>query len=110
MRLEPIKVLPPDRVKVGAFWYSIEAAHDEMIARELLGRAEPDDLRIKVDEERPATLIRETLLHEIIHTAETIFPEGEQLLERQCKGLARVLFQVFTENPEVRKFIFEEPS
>lgn len=98
----------PERVKVGGFWYSIQAAHDEMIARGNYGVTENPDLVIKVDEERPTLVVRETLLHEVVHAVETFFPEGEQLLERQCKGLSRVLFQVFTENPEVRKFIFED--
>ena len=102
------KVELPDWVKVGSFWYAIEAAHTEMAAAGNYGSTEASDLLIKVDEERPRPIVRETLLHEIIHAAETILPEGELLHERQCKALSRLLFQVFTENPETRKFIFEE--
>ena len=98
----------PERVKIGGFWYTIEAASKELVLRQVYGRTVHDDLNIKLDDERPSILLRETFLHEILHAAETFLIPQEELEERQIKILARVLFQVFTDNPEVRKFIFED--
>ncbi len=108
--LESVKKALPERVKVGGFWYSIEAADDEMDIRGAYGYTEHIDLAIKLDTKPPQAKVRETLLHEIIHTAADFLPRQEALDEKNVQLIARVLFQVFTENPEVRKFIFEEDN
>ena len=100
----------PERVKVGGFWYTIEAADDEMDVRGAYGYTEHVDLAIKLDTKPPQAKVRETLLHELIHTASEYLPRADTMDEKNVQVIARVLFQVFTENPEVRKFIFEEPS
>ena len=98
----------PERVKVGGFWYSIEPAHEEMRLRGLYGRIEHLELKIQVDETLPTVLLKHSLWHEIVHATEAVMPPEQELSELQLKVIARTLFQVFTENPEIRKFIFED--
>ena len=98
----------PKRVKVGGFWYSIEADNALLSAEGLMGEIVPDALTIRIDDSKASPVIRTTLLHEIIHSSKVYLDDGANLSEAQIKALSQVLFQVFTENPEVRKFIFED--
>ena len=100
----------PERVKVGGFWYSIEGASEFLSSRALLGESKNDALTITLDDTAALSVIKETLLHELVHVADFYLPNNVDLTELQIMIVARVLFQVFTENPEVRKFIFEEES
>lgn len=98
----------PQRVKVGGFWYSIEPATEELNIRQQYGHTEHYTCTIKVDPELSKERVKETLLHEVLHTIDAAFPPDDQMTELQIKVAARLLFQVFTDNPEVRKFIFED--
>ena len=97
----------PERVKVNGFWFSIEKDNEMLLARNALGRTEHDNQKIKIDDSVSPNSIRTTLLHEVIHVIDASLSEEHNMQELQVKILARGLFQVFTENPEVRKFIFE---
>ena len=98
----------PERVKVGGLWYSIEPDNALLQAENLLGEILIDKLTIRLDTSAAPSVIKTILLHELIHSSKPYLADGEALTEVQIKVLCRVLFQVFTENPEVRKFIFED--
>ena len=98
----------PKRVKVGGLSYAIEVANEILLARNALGRIEHDNLKIQLDDSVAILNVKITLLHEIIHAADAFVPDEHRMTELQVKLLARILFQVFTENPEVGDFIFKE--
>ena len=98
----------PEHVKIGGFWYTIESANDELDLRNLYGRTPSGTLSLQINDSLPPALLKETMLHEILHLCEILLPPDDEMTERQVKIVARIMFQVFTENPEVRKFIFED--
>ena len=98
----------PKRVKVGGFWYSIGADNDLLQAEGLMGEILVTGLTIRIDDSKPPPVMKTTLLHELIHASLPYFGDGDGLNEGQIKVVSRMLFQVLTENPEVRKFIFED--
>jgi len=101
----------PKRVKVGGLWYIIltgKETNDEMDIRGVYGRTDYVDLTIKLDTQPAEAKIKQTLVHEISHAINTALPYEDRMSERQVHVIAHGLFQVLTENPEVRKFIFEE--
>lgn len=108
MSLESVRKALPERVKVGGLWYSIEEASDEMDVRGLYGHTDYANLIMKMDTQSAPAKIKQTLVHEIFHAANTLLPSGEGMTETQIHAISQIVFQVFTDNPEVRKFIFEE--
>ena len=105
---ENINVKLPERVKVGGFWYTIEEANEELAIRNVAGRTIHEELQIKIKTDRPNLIVREGLHHELFHAAEEILGPDNCLQEYQVRVMSEMMFQILSDNPEVRKFIFEE--
>jgi hypothetical protein len=72
----------------------------------LLGLCATDDLTIQLEENQPPSLLRETVLHEIIHAIASQFGLGEENTEEQWANAIGVgLLQVLRQNPQLSSWL-----
>lgn len=88
----------PVMVKVGAHHFTIVYEHPIVFQGDQLnGQFDPPSALIKVDDQRPASMMAETLLHEVVHAIASDRRLG--LEEHQVDQVAAGLAAVFADNP-----------
>jgi len=98
----------PQRVKIGAINWHVEQASHDLQLEELRGHTLPALRTMRVDETMPLSLQQETLLHEVLHALSVPLDNDQQLTEQQVRHTAAYLMQIFTDNPRLREFLFQE--
>jgi hypothetical protein len=102
----------PDKIKIGTRRYQIKFVED---LRSYEDEKEPldgecrEDLCISVNSDNPEVTVKSVLLHEIIHAIGYYLGDnGLTLDERRVNSLSNMLFEIMTENPTVRDYIFHK--
>lgn len=106
----------PAQVWVGPHPYEIAADEDARVRLEessCYGRCHYARLRIELDNRLPATMLAETLLHEILHAA--IDQTGQRCLDTEAEealvsSLSPILYGVLTNNDELLAFLLGLPD
>jgi hypothetical protein len=104
------KQTTPKEVEVGPYTYTI--AHGDAVTRRQLGgdhgETDHSELVIKINE-RAAGVVRETLVHELLHTFSDLAGLQEQYGadtdEQWCRRLAPCLLDTLRRNPELVDFL-----
>lgn len=102
-----MKLIIPQRLKVGAHWYTVELKKDYHVMERSSASTQKAPLKMIIDnsEYRPHSIIEENFIHEILHaifteigfhwTTDREFTTTEEnLVER----LAPVLYQILVDN------------
>ena len=96
----------PKRVKIGHVTYRIVPLEDPDRAPVVYGLYMGNDCIIKIDVTRDTQIVRDTLLHEIMHGIWQLYAiDDEDLQERTICTMATGLTQVFADNPKIGKFL-----
>lgn len=113
----------PASIRVGGHTYEVRAsaaainqlnAHSE---RGRLAAADLDNLTLTVDPTRPPSLVRETVLHEVLHIAGhvtalsaqlNIASKGTDLEELAIEALDGPLLQILRDNPDLVAYLTAE--
>ena len=108
----------PTSIDIGPFSYKITIDEltrqraQETSRTNLLGETDHDKLQIIIDASAPIGLLRETLLHETLHTIAKVSglthdwdtDEEEGIIQRICP----LLLEVFRRNPSVVAYLMAE--
>ena len=103
---------PPEHVDIGPHRYTIDASpetglllHDE----EATGDSRPDRCIVRLDMQRPATKVAETLLHELLHCVWSQTPgrarEFNEHEEEIVSSVAPWLLDMLRRNPDLVKYL-----
>lgn len=107
----------PRRVKVGAFWYSIE--YSKQVEDRCIGICYHHAKRIRVQSDLSRRMLAQTVLHEIMHAiyyefgltnseqADADNAAGMVHEEAAVNGLSIGMMQVLVDNPGFRRFLVE---
>ena len=102
-----MKLNIPERIKIGAHWYSVSYDSTLSIKYNFAGTTNFPTLQITLDnaDEKPRSVLEETFVHEILHTAmiHSGFYKSEtepfQISEEELIGrLAPILYQILVDN------------
>jgi len=103
-KIEQEKSLPKS-VKIGIYDYEVEETDDILLVggQQCVGLISYDELKIRIDAERPLMRKEHTLAHEIVHgiVIEYDIPITEELLEETVDKFATGILQVLKDNPEL---------
>lgn len=75
---------------------------------DLLGHSKQTDTELHVRDGMPADRERAILWHEILHAVES--DAGISLTEEQVRAMAAGLFAVLRDNPDLTRYLLEEPG
>lgn len=89
-------------VKIGHLDYDIKQVPHGSMENNAVGQIDQFRTTIKLDEDLGNDLVKETLLHEIIHGIDFMF--GINLREKQVEQLGVGLATVFRDNPHLIKY------
>lgn len=105
----------PKKIKVGPFDYAVDddlpALRKEMVAlkAELLGWSDEITLRISINPEQAPGMLRDTLLHEVLHQVFNMTGQadewGKEGAEEAILRLTPALLAVLRENPKVVDYL-----
>lgn len=101
----------PEEIKVATRIYQLRLtpdlkAHDNP-KEDLDGECTEDSI-ISLNASNPEVTIKTTLLHEIIHAIGYYLGDNGLIIdERRVTPLANMIHQVFLDNPEILKYIFD---
>ncbi len=107
---------PPERVVIGAHVFAIDVGDDARRALfddDALGDSTPDRLAIRLDVDRPHSVVAETLLHETMHcvwkhtSLRTEPALGDDVEERVVCSLSPLLFDMLRRNPELVDYLID---
>lgn len=99
----------PKKIRINYFDYIIKT---DAALVEMLGVTKFDDLVIALDISKPKQIIKETLLHEVLHAVlkDTFLFEDEAKAEEQEEKMIRILspalMNLFRSNPKLLTFLF----
>lgn len=106
---------PPSHVDVGPFRYTITS--DELTRHRaqqtsltvLLGNTDHDKLQIILTNDAPIGLIRETLMHELLHVVNEVTglrqQWGNEKEERIIRRLSPILLELLQRNPDAVAYL-----
>lgn len=108
----------PPEIKIGAHRYKVIFPYAFRERGDLSGQADHamNEIRVCAINEggnvKPDSAVKVTMLHELVHCVDVV--SGQQALndgskehEAIVEGIAQGLLQVFTDNPELTKSLFE---
>lgn len=108
-------VKPPYRIQVGPHTYRIVADKNEINRLSVeadetrLGECDPKTLTIFVDPTQADTMLRDTVLHELLHALMDLIGAGDDIArdleERLVRRLAPVLLELLTRNPKLIEWL-----
>lgn len=119
-RVDAVKPKIPDHVDVGPYCYTITvdelARHraQESAQTILLGHTNHDDLTVIINEKMSASLARETLLHEMLHTVNEVTglraKWGNAKEERIVRRTSPILLELLRRNPGLVAYLMAAES
>jgi len=100
----------PKKIKIGHYIFDVcNMTKDLRKHGEVFGVCDQTKQKIHIDVTATPAVLRDTLLHEIMHGVYWMFNlEDENKEEKIVSSLATGLLAVFRDNPEVAKFLMEK--
>lgn len=86
-----------NKIKVGGHILDVVLDGDDLEDRGLNGSLNTRKGMMSINSTRPKSQQIEAWFHEIIHSVNNVFINGERLTEEQVSGISEGLFQVFVD-------------
>lgn len=108
----------PTFIDIGPFRYTITI--DELTRQraqetdrsKVLGQTDHDKLEMILDASQPASLLRETLLHETLHLVTEMsglrYDSGSDKDERLVRRMSPLLLEVLRRNPDIVAYLMDD--